>query len=122
MSFHSRIAFSLLTLLVVSGRRHCSSPGLTARPAYLNQGWSDIQRQQFYTTTQGSQLIPLAWFLALERPGSEDLFVSDHLSRFGFLPNAKSPRIRMDSRWVSRKIQATEDGQVNLFSMPHRPS
>ncbi len=58
---------------------------------YLNQGWTEKQRQQFYTTSQGSQLMPLRWFLSLERPGSEEIFVSDGLARFGYLPNPKSP-------------------------------
>ncbi len=31
--------------------------------------------------------MPLAWFTALERSESEDLFTSDSLSRFGYLPN-----------------------------------
>src|SRR5580704_9386626 len=86
MSFHSRIAFSLLILLGFSGVALAQTPGSTDTPTYLDQGWSETQRQQFYTTTQGSQLIPLAWFLALERPQSEELFVADGLSRFGFLP------------------------------------
>jgi hypothetical protein len=90
MRCHSRVAFSTLLLLGASGRAVAQAPGPTGSPTYLDQGWSESQRQQFYTTTQGSQLIPLAWFLALERPGSGELFVADQMSRFGFLPNAKS--------------------------------
>src|ERR1700678_1810656 len=58
---------------------------------YLDQGWTAKQREQFYTTSQGSQLMPLNWFLSLERPGTQELFISDGLSRFGYLPNPKSP-------------------------------
>src|SRR5580692_8113365 len=90
MSFHSRIAFVVLLLLGFSGSAVAQSPCLNGTLKCVEQGWDDTQRQQFYTTTQGSQLIPLAWFLALERPGSEELFVADQLSRFGFLPNAKN--------------------------------
>jgi cytochrome c553 len=35
-------------------------------------------------------MIPLSWFLALERADTEELFISDGLARFGYLPNAKS--------------------------------
>jgi len=58
---------------------------------YLEQGWSDSQRQKFYTLSQGSQLMPLSWFNALEKSDSEDLFTGDGLSRFGYLPNPASP-------------------------------
>ena len=38
------------------------------KPAYLSQGWSGADRTMFYTTSQGSQLLPYDWFLALEQP------------------------------------------------------
>lgn len=63
---------------------------VAATPTYLNQGWSDAQRQQFYTISQGSELLPLNWFLALERTGSEEMFLADGLARFGYLPNPAS--------------------------------
>lgn len=63
---------------------------LTAQVRYLDQGWTESQRQRFYTLSQGSQLMPLAWFAALERPETDELFVSDNLSRFGFLPSSNS--------------------------------
>jgi hypothetical protein len=90
MKSQSRIGFGLFLLLGFSSGPVAQAPSPSGTPTYLDQGWTDTQRQQFYTTTQGSQLIPLAWFLALERPGSEELFVADELSRFGFLPNPKS--------------------------------
>lgn len=54
---------------------------------YLDQGWTESQRQRFYTLSQGSQLMPLTWFTALEKPDTEDLFSGDSLLRFGYLPN-----------------------------------
>ena len=41
----------------------------------------------FYTTTQGSEMLPYDWFLALEQPNSTSLFLADGLARFGYLPN-----------------------------------
>jgi hypothetical protein len=53
---------------------------------YLDQGWSKEMREQFYFAAQGSQLIPLDWFFALEQGDSTELFSSRRsLSRFGYL-------------------------------------
>src|SRR5215510_7705748 len=59
-------------------------------PRYLEQGWSPELRQQFYTTTQGSEMMRYDWFLALEDPNTKTR-LADSLSRFGYLPNSKSP-------------------------------
>jgi hypothetical protein len=34
---------------------------------YAGQGWSDADRRTFYTTSQGSQIMPVIWFKALRR-------------------------------------------------------
>lgn len=54
------------------------------------QGWSDQDRQTFYTTSQGSQLIPYAWFRALRRADGDEPFAADQLQRYGYLPNPPS--------------------------------
>src|SRR6202040_3495828 len=82
----------LTVILLIS----CSFPPIAQSQVpnqvkYLEQGWSDSQRQKFYTLSQGSQLMPLSWFTALEKSDSEDLFTADSLSRFGYLPNPASP-------------------------------
>jgi hypothetical protein len=59
-------------------------------PMSLNQGWTAEQRTWFYTTTQGSHLLPYSWYLALEQPGGGPLFNTDHLSRYGYLENRAS--------------------------------
>lgn len=56
-------------------------------PASLDQGWTAEQRTWFYTTTQGSQLLPYSWYLALEQPGGGLPFNADHLARYGYLEN-----------------------------------
>lgn len=38
---------------------------------YVDQGWTANERQRFNYTTQGSQLIPYHWFLALETVSGE---------------------------------------------------
>jgi processive rubber oxygenase RoxA-like protein len=57
---------------------------------FLDQAWSAADREWFYTTSQGSQLMPYTWFLALEQAENQQLFGADGLSRFGYLPNPKS--------------------------------
>ncbi|NJD06832.1 MAG: cytochrome C [Methylococcaceae bacterium] len=55
-------------------------------PTYLNQNWTSQERSRFYFTPQGSYLLPLAWFLALERADSAKSFNSpEHIERLGFL-------------------------------------
>lgn len=56
--------------------------------AYQSQGWTEDEQIQFYFTTQGSQLIPYDWFLALEQPNSTELFRSnENMERLRFIPH-----------------------------------
>jgi hypothetical protein len=50
------------------------------------QGWSDADRTVFYTTGQGSQIMPAAWFKALRRLDADAPFDDDQLARYGYLP------------------------------------
>ena len=60
----------------------------TARPApswtALDQGWTPQEAQAFWFTSQGSMLVPYAWFLALEQAGGTTPF-RDELPRLGYL-------------------------------------
>jgi mono/diheme cytochrome c family protein len=65
------------------------------RVDYLRQNWTDPQRQWFYHASQGTKLIPYAWFLALEQPqptlfGTGRFAAPEYLARLGFLPDAPS--------------------------------
>ena len=56
-------------------------------PKVLDQGWSDSLREQFYYTSQGSQLLPYAFLRALEQPLSDKPFLDPaHIAEMGFLP------------------------------------
>lgn len=60
---------------------------------YLDQGWNDDARRQFYYLGQGSQLVPYSWFVNLELPDSNELFRSDrHLASFGFITQPPGDR------------------------------
>jgi hypothetical protein len=68
------------------------NPRTTAGPVMVPQGpnWTQATRLQFYSQDQGSQIMPLAWFEALQQPNGEP-FGADSLSRYGYLPNPASP-------------------------------
>lgn len=62
---------------------------------YLDQNWTAAQREGFYHTSQGTKLMPYAWFVALEQPqlsltGAPRFAATEHLARFGFIPDAAS--------------------------------
>ena len=79
---------ALVSILVVVSLQAAAANA--ASPQYLDQSWSDTDRQWFYTTPQGSKLIRYDWALALERASDETLFFADGLARLGYLPNPKS--------------------------------
>jgi hypothetical protein len=112
---------------------------------YLDQGWTETDRAWFYTTTQGSRMIPYDWFLALERPGAEGLFKDrSYMEQFGYLPALdesesrdglpigfvadgssrvdayalKAPMLRrgMDRGEYRRRSEAMDEGVTNLPS------
>ncbi|HTO81800.1 MAG TPA: di-heme-cytochrome C peroxidase [Methylomirabilota bacterium] len=66
-----------------------STPAGTTDPAvtYASQGWSDADREVFYGTSQGSRLMPYAWFRALRRLDADEPFAADQLQRYGYLRN-----------------------------------
>lgn len=55
-------------------------------PLDVDQGWTPAQKQQWYTLSQGSRLIPLGWLKALEQSDSAaPLLQRSHTERFRFL-------------------------------------
>ena len=54
---------------------------------YLEQNWTEKERQFFYFTDQGSRFMDYAVFINLEQPGSSELFKDPlHLMKYGYLP------------------------------------
>jgi hypothetical protein len=61
--------------------------------AYLNQNWSPEQSLQFYFTSQGSQIVPYDWFLALEQPDSATLFRDNqNILKYRYLAQNPGPK------------------------------
>ncbi|MEM6677760.1 MAG: hypothetical protein AAF675_07810, partial [Pseudomonadota bacterium] len=58
------------------------------RAETLDQGWSEGIRQAFYHTSQGGDLMPLAYFLSLETADGAQLFADPaNLAKYGLLPS-----------------------------------
>jgi len=60
---------------------------------YASQGWAQADRDRFYLTAQGSRIMPYAWFKALRRLNSDELFAGDQLQRYGYLTNDSAANV-----------------------------
>ena len=107
MREHSGITGWTATVLAVSIAGVCTL-GWLPKPAaaqtsgsspviYLDQAWSQADREWYYNFSQGSSTISYDIFLNLEVAGSQELFRSDANSdRFGLIPQAANPRTNPD--------------------------
>jgi magnesium-transporting ATPase (P-type) len=104
----STVLFVFCTLSVMHGQG----------PQFVDQGWTSQDRQKFYTTTQGSQMMPMDWFMALEQSNG-DPFTKD-LTRYGFLPSSVNPNglpvgFTLDSqagKWAGLTCAACHTNQI----------
>lgn len=87
----SALMISILGCAVGAEPAEQASP-LVGLPAvtYADQGWSAADRDAFYTTSQGSLMVPYVWFKALRRLDVDEPFAGDQLQRYGYLRNEKS--------------------------------
>src|SRR4051812_13164355 len=90
----ARFALSALAaaLLASSAGEGRTQPAAAAPDViYAEQGWSAADRDTFYTSSQGSRMIPYTWFKALRRLDVDEPFAADQLQRYGYLRN-QSPK------------------------------
>jgi hypothetical protein len=97
----------------------------------LDQGWDEKTQQAFWFTSQGSQIVPYAWFLALEQAASTDLLRSDASTLgFGYIPAKPGPggwnpdglpvgfvkavNQRDQSQWMGVTCAACHTRQINI--------
>jgi hypothetical protein len=59
-------------------------------PAFSDQGWSEDDLTRLHTASQGSQLMPYSWLIALERSASEAMFLDDEPARLEYVPHHQS--------------------------------
>jgi hypothetical protein len=89
----SILMFSALTLAclpTVTLAQPASNSLPNSRLNYAAQGWSAADRNAFYSTSQGSRMMPYDWFKALRRLDADEPFGADQLQRYGYLPNPGS--------------------------------
>lgn len=87
----------LLAAVIVAGCvSACVPEGGGASVGTRTQGWTQQERYGWYRGTQGSRLMPLAWFNALEQPGSTAAFADPaFLTGFGYIPPASDDPIQL---------------------------
>jgi hypothetical protein len=79
---------------------------------YLNQGWSQGDREIFYQISQGSTVLDYDIFLNLEVPGSPELFRSDANSdRYGLIPQPANPRTNPDALPIGLSKTVVTEGR-----------
>ena len=70
-------------------KKSASNIEKTSNIVALDQGWSQDEELDFYNTSQGSQLMPYSWFLALEQAGNSDLFRDNkNIKYLGYISQA----------------------------------
>jgi hypothetical protein len=74
---------------------------------YLDQAWSQADREFYYNTSQGSAVMDYAVFINLELAGSQELFrVDANSERYGLITQAPNPRTNPEglpaglAKWV----------------------
>src|SRR5271165_3577902 len=79
---------------------------------YLDQAWSQADREMYYQISQGSKIISYDIFLNLEVAGGQELFRSDANSeRYGLIPQAANPRSNPDALAVGLTKTVVTEGR-----------
>src|SRR5450631_97041 len=79
---------------------------------YLDQAWSQADREVYYQAQQGAKIISYDIFLNLEVAGSQELFRSDANSdRYGLIPQSANPRTNPDALAVGLTKTVVAEGQ-----------
>ena len=85
-------AFVVVAIFAIHNRLAVPKIERPSTVAWLPQNWSEDQRHKYYHMAQGSELLPYAWFLALEQPrftilGAPPFREDSYLQGFGFIPD-----------------------------------
>ncbi|WP_315850080.1 di-heme-cytochrome C peroxidase [Singulisphaera acidiphila] len=100
---------------------------------YLDQNWSPKESLEFYFTSQGSQLIPYEWFLALEQPGATTPFRDNqNILKYRYLPQNQGPMNPdglpvgfvagqgVGRRWLGMSCAACHTAEIRLGTTGYR--
>lgn len=85
----------------------------------LDQRWTEDDRTRWYEASQGSRLLPLESYLALEQPGAEELFNEEaHIRAFRYLPRTTSNGLNLP---VGFAVDATDDSRLDHTRLRWKP-
>ncbi|WP_244430869.1 di-heme-cytochrome C peroxidase [Methylocystis sp. ATCC 49242] len=103
---------------------------LSAQVAYLNQGWTPTERNEFYSLDQGARIVPFDWVKALKHADDGTSFLADGFSRYGYLPNPASPTAGLPvgflsapyekENWLSMTCSACHTRQIEIDGVATR--
>lgn len=82
-----------------------------------NDVWTEAERQRYYHLSQGSEIMPYDWFIALEQGNNERPFISDdNMTRFRLIPdpNAISNPDRLPIGFAKDERGDPVTGMVNV--------
>ena len=94
------LAFQLLAveLFALLGVPVAMAQDAKDKVVYLDQGWTNQERQEYYRTSQGSALLSYDIFLNLEEANGEHLFRADeNMVRYGLVPQPADPKVNPDA-------------------------
>ena len=81
-------AVALLMLTTARCEQAGTMNGVACSEAAGPQGWTACEQFAWYTSSQGSRLLPQSWLHALEQPGSSGKFLDPcFIARFNYLPS-----------------------------------
>jgi hypothetical protein len=96
--------------------KHSASTSVAHAPAepviYLDQAWSQEDRNTFYWIPQGTSMMSYDIFLNLELADSPELFRSDaNIERYGLIPSPPDPKGNPDGLPIGVTKQETKEGR-----------
>jgi len=97
--------------------KYVSQDGQTPDRISLEQGWNNDQRNKFWFTSQGSQIMPYSWFTWLEQPDNSKFFRNtDHMSMLGYIPmtTSKDNPSGLPIGFAMTKAKSAKDSYVGL--------
>jgi hypothetical protein len=99
-------------LLLVPAQRSAAQTAGEDGVIYLDQAWSQADREWYYQAQQGAQVIAYDIFLNLEVAAGQELFRSDANSdRYGLITQAPNPRSNPDGLPIGLTKTIVTDGR-----------
>jgi hypothetical protein len=129
----NKAGYILLAILILLFSYACDVNSKTkitekvSNVVFLEQGLSKDEMLSFYSTPQGSQLLPYSWFCILEQVNSKKLFRDNkHIKSLGYIPqDAPTPECKREELPIGFvKDEITEaflDSALNTNRLSPRP-